>query len=149
MNSANIFVLKDLTQEFFDLYWNTEKLGCPPIWSEIDTKFRKIPNYNKQGLYAFVKDIEVTYIGVGASKVSDKYPNHGLSSRFQKYCKWIDEANDIYGAKDQRLIDAGAVITIGFEPEHAHLSYALEMFLISRIKPFHNVIGKNSIKNYV
>lgn len=142
MSSATLSLLKSLTQQFFDHYWNTAKLSDAPTWSEVDFIFRPIPNYNKQGVYAFVKGTEITYIGVGASTVSDKYPNHGLSSRFQNYCRWIDRPNDIYEAVDDRLKDAGAVVTIGFEPEHAHLAYALEIFLISRMKPQHNKVGR-------
>lgn len=142
MSNSTFENLKSLTQHFFELYWNIEKLGLPPLWSEIDNRFRPIPNYDKRGVYAFIKGTEITYIGVGAAKGSDKYPNHGLSARFQKYCNWIDEPNDIYGATDKRLIDAGSITTIGFAPEHAHLSYALEIFLIYRMQPQHNKVGR-------
>lgn len=143
MNTATLIELQLKTIQFFNMYWNTAELGEAPTWSEKDTEFRKIPNYNKRGVYAFVKDSEITYIGVGASKVgTGKYQNHGLSDRFSRYCGWIDKPNDIYGAKDQRLKDAGAVITLGFEPEHAHLAYALENYLIDQMKPIHNKIGR-------
>lgn len=143
LNTSTLEHIKFHTYKFFDAYWNTYKLGIAPTWSEIDQIFRPIPNYDKRGVYAFVKGEEVTYIGVGASKVgTGKYQNHGLSDRFNRYCGWIDKPNDIYGAKDHRLKDAGAVITLGFEPEHAHLAYALENYLIDQLKPIHNKIGR-------
>lgn len=142
MSSAPLSLLLSLTQQFFEQYWNTNTLGVAPVWSDIHTNFGKIPNFDKQGVYAFVKGSEITYIGVGASKGSGLYQGNGLSRRFQKYCKWIDETNNIYGAVDERLKDAGAVVTIGFDPEHAHLAYALEIYLISRMKPLHNKVGR-------
>ncbi|MGE8646249.1 hypothetical protein [Acinetobacter vivianii] len=142
MSSSTLSILHSLTQQFFEQYWNNEKLGDAPVWSNVHTNFGKIPNYDKQGVYAFVKGEEITYIGVGASKVSGQYQGHGLSNRFQKYCRWIDEANNIYGAVDERLKEAGAVSTIGFEQEHAHLAYALEIYLISRMQPLHNKVGR-------
>lgn len=142
MNTANLETLKTLTQTFFKLHWNLEELGANPIWSDKDTEFRKIPNYNKRGVYAFVKGDEITYIGVGASQVKNPlYANHGLSDRFKRYVGWIDKPNNIFGVKDERLKDAGAVITLGFEPDQAYLAYALEMFLISHMKPVHNKVG--------
>ena len=143
MNTADLETLKNLTQNFFKLHWNLEELGEAPTWSDKDTEFRKIPNYNKRGVYAFVKGNEITYIGVGASKVgTGKYQNHGLSKRFNRYCGWVDKPNNIFAVKDERLKDAGAVITLGFEPEHAHLAYALENYLIDQLKPVHNKIGR-------
>ncbi|WP_160246240.1 GIY-YIG nuclease family protein [Acinetobacter indicus] len=143
MGTATLIELKLKTMQFFKLYWNVVELGEAPTWSEKDTEFRQIPNFNKRGVYAFVKDSEITYIGVGASKNgTGRYENHGLSKRFNKYCGWVDKPNNIFGVKDERLKDAGAVITLGFEPEHAHLAYALENYLIDQLKPIHNKVGR-------
>ncbi|HCW4288949.1 TPA: hypothetical protein OXM32_004136, partial [Acinetobacter baumannii] len=45
-----------------------------------------------------------------------------------------------YIAIDPRLKDAGSIITIGFERDTAYLANALEVFLISKIQPVHNVV---------
>lgn len=138
-----IELLKTKTEQFFELHWKAEKLGKVPEWSDVVTDFKKIPNYNKRGIYAFVKGEEITYIGVGAGQVKNPlYANHGLSARISRYIGWIDEPNNIHGAKDEKLKDAGALTTLGFEPEQAYLSYALEMYLIHHLKPIHNKVGR-------
>lgn len=129
-----------LTEIFFQNHWNEKKLGLPPSWSSIHTDFRKIPNYDKQGVYAFVKDDEITYIGVGTSRGGGLYRGNGLSARVMKYCRWIDKPNNVYGPIDVRLKEAGAIITIGFEQNHAYLANALEIYLISRLQPKYNYI---------
>tara|TARA_B100000378_G_C18052218_1_gene413514 strand:+ start:393 stop:599 length:207 start_codon:yes stop_codon:yes gene_type:complete len=45
-----------------------------------------------------------------------------------------------YIAIDPRLKDAGSIITIGFERDRAYLANALEIFLISKLQPVHNVV---------
>ena len=142
MTEPTLKSLKEFTELFFKLHWNIDELGDAPQWSDIDTRFRPIPNYNKQGVYAFIKGCEITYIGVGASKVGGKYSGNGLSDRVMKYCRWIDKANDHYGPVDKRLVDAGAIVTIGFEPNQAYLAYALEMYLILKMQPIHNKVGR-------
>ena len=138
--NANLENLLEYTEDFFQNHWNGEKLGLPPSWSSIHTDFRKIPNYDKQGVYAFVKDDEITYIGVGTSRGGGLYRGNGLSARVMKYCRWIDKSNNIYGPIDARLKEAGAIVTIGFEQDHAYLANALEIYLISRLQPKYNYI---------
>lgn len=89
-----------------------------------------------QGVYAFVKEHTVTYIGVGTSFGSGRYASHGLGRRFKAYTRVIDGAHT---PTDPRLIDAGCMMTIGFPSEHAYLANALELFLISRMNTEHNV----------
>jgi len=128
--------LKSLTDKFFEAHWNDKVLGQePPAWSEEYRFVGNLPNHNKQGVYAFVKDGVVTYVGVATSKGSNNYRGHGLGKRFQSYSKVI---NDVHTPTDQRLIDAGAMITIGFDQKHAYLANALELFLIGRIDTEHN-----------
>lgn len=126
------------TQAFFKIHWNETILGMPPQWSAIHNDFRKIPNYDKQGVYAFVKGEEITYIGVGTSRGGGIYRGNGLSARVMKYCRWLDK--ETYGPIDERLKDAGALVTIGFEQEHAYLANALEIYLISKLQPKYNYI---------
>ena len=140
IEKPNLENLRAFTEVFFGNHWKKEKLGLAPSWSAIHTDFRKIPNYDKQGVYAFVKGDEITYIGAGTSRGGGIYRGNGLSARVMKYCRWIDKSKDIYGAVDDRLKEAGAIVTIGFEQEHAYLANALEIYLISRLHPKYNYI---------
>lgn len=130
--------LKNITCEFFEKHWNEEEIFCKaPDWSDLYAFEGSLPNYDKQGVYVFVKNGLVTYIGVGASSNgTGKYAGHGLGKRFQAYTR---VENDKHTPKDQRLVDAGAMLTIGFPPKLAYLAYALEMFLIGKLKTTHNM----------
>lgn len=141
MNSSTLSELRVQSKLFFDLHWNEASLGIPPQWSEVFSDFVKMPNYLKAGVYAFVRGDEVVYIGVGASKGGGIYPDRGLSRRFQSYVK-IDKENNTPYIVDKRLKEAGAVVTIGFESSHAYLAYGLEAFLISKLNPIHNKVGR-------
>lgn len=111
----------------------------PPRWSAINSNFSKsIPNYDKQGVYVFVKENEITYIGVGTSRSFGRYKGNGLSVRVMKYCRWIDK--ETYGPVDIRLKEAGALVTIGFELEHSYIANSLEIYLISRLHPKYKFI---------
>ncbi|EJO2021560.1 hypothetical protein RQY88_004323 [Vibrio vulnificus] len=138
MESPTVENLKVLTQEFFSLHWNAVLLGSDcPEWSDIYEFTGSMPNHNKQGVYAFVKSGVVTYIGVGASSNgTGRYAGHGLGKRFQSYSKVVDGR---HVPTDPRLVDAGAMITIGFKPEQSYLAYALEMFLIGKMSTEHNI----------
>lgn len=139
MHQSFIENLKDQTNKFFALHWNKNLLGDAPQWSEVHTDFSKsIPSYDKQGVYAFIKEEEVTYIGVGTSRGSGRYKGNGLSARVMKYCRYIDK--NTYGPVDERLKEAGAIMTIGFEQEHAYIANSLEIYLISRLHPKYNFI---------
>mgnify|MGYP007094536849 CR=1 FL=1 len=138
MENVTVDNLKILTKTFFSMHWNTELLGADyPEWSDAYEFVGSMPNHNKQGVYAFVKNGVVTYIGVGgSSNGTGRYAGHGLGKRFQSYSKVVDGR---HVPTDPRLVDAGAMITIGFNPEQAYLAYALEMFLIGKVETEHNV----------
>ena len=68
-----------------------------------------------------------------------RYRGNGLSARVMKYCRWNEDKTE-YIAIDPRLKDAGSIITIGFERDRAYLANALEIFLISKLQPVHNVV---------
>lgn len=128
--------LKTLTAEFFEKHWNINTLNVnPPSWSDEYRFSGSLPNYDKQGVYAFAKGNIITYIGVATSKGGGKYRGHGLGKRFQAYSRVV---NDAHTPTDQRLIDAGAMLTIGFEQEHSYLANALELFLIGRLNTENN-----------
>ena len=103
---ATVGNLVALTREFFAKHWNADAIGCaPPEWSGEYRFVGSMPNHEKQGVYAFVKGDQVTYIGVATSKGGGRYRGHGLGKRFQAYAKVIDGAHT---PVDPRLIDAAA-----------------------------------------
>jgi excinuclease UvrABC nuclease subunit len=130
--------LESLTTEFFSRHWNTSEIKSPPpVWSERYIFIGSLPSYDKQGVYAFITaEGEVTYIGVGTAKGGGRYKGHGLGARFQAYTRVI---NDAHSPTDDRLKEAGGIITIGFEPEYAYIANALELFLINRLNPKYNI----------
>ena len=138
MESATVDNLKNLTEDFFSKHWGSEIINSSyPVWSDLYQFNGSLPNYDKQGVYAFVKNGEVTYIGVGASSNgTGRYAGHGLGKRFQSYSK-VEGGRHV--PTDSRLIDAGAMMNIGFEPELSYLAYALEMYLVGKIATEHNV----------
>ena len=124
------------TEQFFHLHWNHQELGTPPFWSETYVfEGGNLPNHNRQGVYAFVDDQTVTYIGVGASTGRGKSAGHGLGKRFQSYSRVVDGRHT---AMEPRLVSAGSIITLGFDNETAYLAASLEIYLISRLDTEHN-----------
>ena len=135
---ATIENLLICTQHFFNRHWNQQFIGIkPPKWSDPSPIKENcpLPNHDKQGVYAFVKDHDVTYIGVATSKGSGPYRGHGIGNRFQAYAKYV---NGQYQAIDVHLKEAGKVMTIGFEIEEAYLANALELYLIAKLNPKYN-----------
>lgn len=125
-----------LTLEFFTKHWNVDAIGCaPPEWSGAYRFVGSLPSYDEQGVYTFVKGDQATYIGVATPKSGGRYRSHGLGKRFQAYANVIDGA---YTLVDPRLIDACAMVTIGFDVDHAYLANALELYRIGRLDTEHN-----------
>lgn len=144
MQEPTIENLKLLTEEFFAMHWNAEIIKQEmPTWSERYTFIGSLPNYDKQGVYAFANGNVITYIGVGTSTGSGRYAGHGLGKRFQAYSK---VENGAHTPTDHRLIEAGSILTIGFFPEQAYLANALELYLIGRLNTEHNVNRPGSYK---
>ena len=141
MSDQNLINLLQQTEDFFENHWNRETLGESPTWSNVFSDFVRMPNYLKAGVYAFIKNSEITYIGVGASKGGGIYTDRGLSRRFQSYIK-VDKLSKKLYIIDYRLKEADGVVTIGFDSQHAYLAYGLEAFLISKINPIYNKIGR-------
>lgn len=129
--------LKKHTRDFFKLHWNDQHIEIPaPKWSKEWTLSGAAPNYDKQGVYAFVKEGEIIYIGSGASRGKKGYEGHGLGARIGGYVRVTKEGQ--YRAHDKRLEEAGALVTIGFPPGYGHIAIALEYYLLARIPTKHN-----------
>jgi len=129
--------LKKHTKDFFNLHWNEQLIGSSaPEWSREWRLIGSAPKYEKQGVYAFVDDDEITYIGSGVSKGKKGYEGHGLGTRIAAYVRV--EKDGQYKAHDERLAEAGALVTIGFPLGYGHIAIALEYYLLARIPTKYN-----------
>lgn len=148
LTSTNMISLEDLRQQtahFLDLHWPE---GEPrPAWSEPWEFVGTIPNHEMQGCYALLRGQEVIYIGVGAGNGPARYRGAGLGSRLHRYWQRHPEEprtpdGESRYAPVQDWGEATAIVTIGFAPERGYLAYALEPYLIGKLKPERNTIGK-------
>ncbi len=140
---SNIDDLKNTTSKFFNIFWNPLN-GQPPKWSKKPWVFNStIPNHEKGGCYALIENEDVVYIGVGISKGTEKYKDHGLGFRLKKYWKLnknSDSPNKYCQSKGWQNITG--IMTIGFEQEYSPLAAALEIYLIRKLKPKKNFLHK-------
>lgn len=133
-------LLNSVTNDFFSRYWNP-KNGDNPIWEKSEWNFNgTIPNHDKQGCYALLKNDEVIYIGVGISKGSGIYKNHGLGFRLKRYFKANKnlQLNPNKYLPTEKWQELTGILTIGFPNEHFCLASALEIYLINYLNPSRN-----------
>lgn len=132
--------LNSVTNDFFSRYWNP-KNGKVPIWVKSEWDFNgTIPNHDKQGCYALLKNDEIIYIGVGISKGSGIYKNHGLGYRLKRYFKVNKnlQLNPNKYLPTENWQELTGIITIGFPNEHFCLASALEIYLVYHLNPTQN-----------
>jgi len=128
------------TNDFFHRYWNP-KNGTTPNWEKKEWFFNgTIPNHDKQGCYALLRNDEIVYIGLGISKGSGIYENHGLGYRIKRYFKVNTEIqlNPTQYLPTEKWQELTSIITIGFPNEHFCLASALEIYLINHLNPLRN-----------
>jgi hypothetical protein len=140
--------LTDQTAAFLAQHWHPEALGSPrPSWSERWEFKDEIPGQQSSGCYALLKSDEVVYVGVGAGMGPARYKGAGLGSRLHIYwCR--DPAQE--GSVDTRrryrptvrADGVTSIMTIGFDSRYWYMAYALEAFLIDRLCPERNTVGK-------
>lgn len=138
--------LNSLTKKFLDEH--SKNKYTEPLWSE-QWKFKgEIPNQAKQGVYAFLdENSEVVYIGVGASKGGGIYEGAGLGSRLGRIWKkhsltpLHEDGSKLYEKTDSYKY-IHSVVTFALEPTEWYLAYALEYYLISKMLPTKNKLGK-------
>jgi len=101
-----------------------------------------LPSQDRPGCYAFLSEEgNILYIGVGAGRgPSDLYKDCGLGSRVFSYLKTRANLPNIE-FKSKRYKDCKKIATIGLHPDFWYLAYALEQYLISKIKPKLNSIA--------
>src|SRR5690606_6946554 len=99
-----------------------------------------IHNHDKQGCYALIKNNEIIYIGVGISKGSGIYKNHGLGYRLKRYLKVNKnlQQNPNKYLPTENWQELTGILTIGFPNEHFCLASALEIYLVYHLNPIQN-----------
>lgn len=137
--------LRRQTEVFFDLHWPHGE--AQPEWSERWEFLGPIPNHEVQGCYALLRSDAVVYIGVGAGKGTARYRGAGLGTRLHPYWRKHPggphpESGAARYVAAEKWVGTDAIVTIGFPPERGYLAYALEPYLIARLKPGRNVVGK-------
>jgi len=144
--------LKQRTRIFRDRHWDPERLGAAPSWSKPWRFQGGIPNHNLPGCYALLRGDELVYIGTGAGKGKLKYIGHGLGSRLHNYCSrdFTVKAKDLASRRYKPTARASgitAVATIGFDAQYWYMASALEAFLIDRLHPARNTVGRRWAKD--
>ncbi len=134
-----------VTNDFFKQFWNS-KNGQPPIWSGHWVFNNSIPNHDKRGCYVLFKGKEIIYIGVGIGEGSVIYKGCGLGSRLKQYFKLnkMSNSNRKYIPKNE-WTEITSIMTIGFNENYYPLAAALEVYLISKLRPTRNSQHKNII----
>ena len=142
-----LYDLRATTEAFLDLHWPAGE--GRPEWSEPWAFVGTIPNQEAKGIYALVHGEAVVYIGVGAGRGSGQYKNAGLGSRLHRY--WRKHPTEPLTVSGETryvpskvwgdVTEATTIVTLGLPLDRFYLAYALEPFLISKLKPERNRIG--------
>jgi hypothetical protein len=144
-NGANLEALERETKAFFDLHWS-ERLGERPAWSAPWNFRGTIPGGEHAGCYALVgNDGTIEYVGLGASVGNARYPEFGIGWRLKRIWR-MDPASDDPLATRRYLPTpkytwVREVRTLGL-PGAFYLAAALEAYLVWKLMPPRNVIGR-------
>lgn len=133
--------LEEATNTFFRKHWSVGEMSSKPpewkVWQEF--LFGSVPNHNVGGCYALFAECKLLYVGLGVSKGSAPYPNHGISRRLMAHVLASDRQRGTSWSKLKHSWNiVTAIHTIGFPNEVGYLAAALESFLISELKPPRN-----------
>ncbi len=149
IRESDLEKMKRETIRFFELHWNKEAHGeVYPEWKA--WYFHKtIPNHDKRGCYALIKEGRVEYIGVGIGKSTKRYEGSGLGDRLKVYYRVDKAKNEELGIRkiEERYYKpkwegVTVIWTIGFCEDVSYLAAALEIFLIQRLNPTANTMMK-------
>lgn len=128
-----------LSNRFFTDHWNSKEFQ-PPEWKEWNF-CGSIPNGDLPGCYALCYDNRVKYVGIGIRKGAGIYQNCGLGYRLHKYWRVLNSKAQPVLYKPSPAFEGkiDKIMTIGFQM-YPYLAAALEVYLISNLKPDMNVI---------
>jgi hypothetical protein len=127
--------LEEATSRFFKMHWNEPAISLsPPSWLGWHEFHGSVPNFQNAGCYALFEGRSIVYVGLGASKGGGLYTEHGISRRLLSH---VLRRNPTLGkswySTRPPWEQVTAIYTIGFNSEFAHLSPALESFLIREL----------------
>lgn len=133
---SNIDELNNATKMFFDRHWNDAcDIGTSPAWTAWQPFLRgSVPNHTKSGCYALFQKDKLIYVGLGASRGSERYVEHGISRRLLAHviCRDHERGSEWHKLRHGwEHIDA--IHTLGFESQTAYMAAAVETFLIRAI----------------
>jgi hypothetical protein len=131
-HGADLVALEAASDRFFQRHWNAETIGSePPTWIGWPEFKGSVPNYQLAGCYALFEGPTIRYVGVGASKGGGLYPEHGISRRLMSHVLRSDRERGREWSRPRPGWESiNTIYTIGFPVPVAHLSLALESFLI-------------------
>ena len=133
------------TNEFLLCHWDTELLDTNEVPGWESYSFQgNIPKGNRQGCYALIAKTDVIYIGLGASRGSGLYTEHGVGARLMNHVlKWDRSRpasiSDRYFIPRSKWADVTEIYTIGFPRGYGYMACSLEAYLLSKLKPLKNV----------
>lgn len=84
---SDLAILRSATDEFFRRHWPAEILSFErPDWKNWDSfLYGSVPNHDLGGCYALFCKNQLLYVGLGASKGTDRYRDHGISRRLMAH----------------------------------------------------------------
>lgn len=135
---SDLIKLEQTTNQFFLRHWSNENLPYQrPDWMEWkDFLYGSVPNYDLGGCYVLFSGNDLIYVGLGASRGSGLYVDHGISRRLMAH---VIASDRLRGKEWSKLREpwsnVTALFTIGFPNEYAYLAAALESFLIRELSP--------------
>lgn len=131
----------ECTHEFFQRHWQSN-FGPEPIWSNLwsVTGQGPVPNGDKQGCYCLYQDTKPVYLGLGASRGSGLYREHGIGKRLYSHVLCIDTSKGVENNKGfymprPKWQAVTHLRTIGLPSGYGYLAPALELFLLNRLPP--------------
>lgn len=128
------------TDEFFKRHWNISSGHELPAWKNGWQWQGSVPYHDKGGVYAlFDSQKNIMYIGLGASRGSGIYQEHGISRRLLAHVIATDKTKGkgCYAPK-KAWYDVTDIAAIGFPKEYTYLAPALEDYLIGELNPARN-----------
>ncbi|MDZ4097137.1 MAG: hypothetical protein U1E13_00410 [Methylophilaceae bacterium] len=132
-------MLDKLTREFFERHWQ-KSFGPEPTWSEPWSVIGQgpVPNGDKQGCYFLYQGPNPFYLGLGVSRGSGLYREHGIGIRLYGHVLCIDASKGIQNNKGfymprEKWKSVTHLRTIGFPSGYGYLAPSLELFLLNTL----------------
>ncbi len=130
--------IEESTKDFFHRHWQNS-FGQTPEWSAhwSITSQGPIPNGDKQGCYCLYENSDLVYVGLGVSRGSGLYKEHGIGKRLYSHVVAVDHSRSAENGKGfykprEKWSAVTHIRTIGFPSGYGYLAPALELFLLNQ-----------------